>query len=573
MPQSLTIESAATGEMTVKDRDRYLHSRRDPVREADRSIEIAATLRIPAACICLGFGLGYFAESAIRRFPESEILIVEPDVPFFLGVLEHRNLTKILSHSHTHLILGADDNDVAHGLSTLPHGDISLIGPRSLYSRNIDYFDRVRTRIEQIISRREINRNTLNRFGSRWIRNLSTNLPVLSHAGRVADMKESLSGVPALVLAAGPTLDDIEPHLQSLHERSVIIAVDTSLRVALAAGINPDFTIVVDPQYWNTRHLDRCVGSNSILISESSTYPSVFRGTFLRTMLCSSLFPLGAYLESKIGYFGALGAGGSVATTAWDFARFLGCDPIYVAGLDLGYPDRRTHVGGSLFEERTHIISERRQPAESMGFLALHDANPYPVTSNTGGTVLTDQRLAVYREWFENQLSLDTKLKTVNLSANGVQIRGMSVGHVEELIEVPPIRDEIDRRLSLGQRNERSLERPIESVVSELISELEVLSSIASRGLVLVNNLVQEGGLLDTIALRSLDDIDEEIRRNTGKEIAGFLIQDAVDEITTSRANPLGQSLHLYRSIFESTHFHIDLLKRGIKLITTQART
>ena len=572
IPQSLTIESTTTGEVTVKDGGRYLHSKRDPVKEADRSLEIVAPRGNPAVCICLGFGLGYFAESAIRRFPESEILIVEPDVPFFLGVLEHRNLTKILSHNHTHLILGADDDDVAHGLSALPHGDIALVGPRSLYSRSIDYFDRVRSRIEQIMNRREINRNTLNRFGTRWIRNLSTNLPILSHAGRVAELAESLSGVPALVLAAGPTLDDIEPHLQTFHDRSVIIAVDTSMRVALAAGIDPDFTVVVDPQYWNTRHLDRCVGSNTILLSESSTHPSVFRGTYRRTMLCSSLFPLGAYLESKIGHFGTLGAGGSVATTAWDFARFLGCDPIYVAGLDLGYPDRKTHVRGSLFEERTHIISERKHPAESMGFLALHDANPYPVASNDGGFVLTDQRLAVYREWFETQISLDAKSTTINLSTNGVRIEGMSVGNIEELIDVPPIRDEIDRRLSISQRNERPIERPIERIVDELITELEVLSGLANRGLILVNRLVQEGGLLDTIALHSLDEIDEEIRKNTGTEIAGFLLQNAVDKIATSQADPLNQSIHLYQSISESARFHIDLLKRGIELMATQAR-
>ena len=569
-PQTLAIETTTSGELTVRDGDRYLHSRRNPVREADRSLEISAPHSNPAACICLGFGLGYFVESAIRRFPGSEIIIIEPDVPFFLGVLEHRDLTASLAHSHTHLILGAEDTDVAHGLGALPQGEIALIGPRSLYSRNIEYFDRVRQRIERIMNRREINRNTLHRFGSRWIRNLSANLSIFEYADRVVNMRKSFAGVPALVLAAGPSLDEIKPHLQTLSKRSLIIAVDTSLRVALAAGIDPDFTVVVDPQYWNTRHLDRCDGSGTILLSESSTHPSVFRGTFRRTMLCSSLFPLGTYLESKLGSFGTLGAGGSVATTAWDFARFLGCEPIYVAGLDLGYPDLKTHVEGSLFEERTHIISDRRRTTETMGFLALHDANPYPVISNSGGSVFTDQRLAVYREWFESQIAMNAESPTINLSSDGVRIEGMSAGAVTDLFERPPIRKEIDRRLSANKSDELRIERPIAGIVEGLISELDALSSIANRGLSLVDGLVRKGGVLDAGTLRSLDEIDEDIRSNSGKEIAGFLLQNAVEEIDSNASDPLDQSTRLYRRIFESARFHIDLLRRGVGLCDTE---
>ena len=571
-PQPLATEATSSGEMTVRYGDRYLHSRRDPIREAERSLEIAAPRKIPRACICLGFGLGYFVESAVRRYPDSEILVVEPDIPFFLGVLEHRDLSGLLLYDRIHLILGADDGDVAHGLSSLPQGDIALIGPRSLYARNSEYFDRVRLRVERIMNRREINRNTLNRFGSRWIRNLSSNLPILGQADRVVGLESSFTGVPALVLAAGPSLDDIRPHLQSLYERSVVIAVDPSLRVALAEGVAPDFTVIVDPQYWNTRHLDRCDGTKTILVSESSTHPSVFRRNYRQTMFCSSLFPLGTYLESQLGNFGTLGAGGSVATTAWDFARFIGCEPIYVAGLDLGYPNFKTHVRGSLFEERTHIISERQQPAESMRFLALHDANPFPVDSNNGGSVLTDQRLAVYREWFENQVSDDPEPTTVNLSKEGVHIEGMTVGSVSDLLSLRPVRSDIERTLISRNKNVPRAENQIGHIVESLIAELDGLSNTANRGLEFATGLIEDGGLLDAEALNSLDEIDEEIRGNTGKEIAGFLLHNAVEDLDAERADPLAQSIQLYRSICESAQFHIKLLKRGVELCKESIR-
>ena len=54
-----------------------------------------------------------------------------------------------------------------------------------------------------------------------------------------------------------------------------------------------------------------------------------------------------------------------MATTAWDLARALGSSPVYLSGLDLGFPDGRTHAAASLFEQRALSSGGRLAPSET----------------------------------------------------------------------------------------------------------------------------------------------------------------------------------------------------------------
>ena len=80
-----------------------------------------------------------------------------------------------------------------------------------------------------------------------------------------------------LVLGAGPSLDHILPFAAEIAERCVIIAVDTALAALARHAIQPDFAVVIDPQYWNSRHLDRVAPGGTVPICESSVNPRALR--------------------------------------------------------------------------------------------------------------------------------------------------------------------------------------------------------------------------------------------------------------------------------------------------------
>ncbi|HUX12450.1 MAG TPA: 6-hydroxymethylpterin diphosphokinase MptE-like protein, partial [Spirochaetia bacterium] len=361
-------------------------------------------------------------------------------------------------------------------------------------------------------------------------------------------------------------------------------AVDTSLGACLRAGVDPDFVVVVDPQYWNTRHLDQCRDGTSILISESSTHPRVFRQLKGLLYFCSSLFPLGEYIERQLGPLGKLGAGGSVSTSAWDFLRIVGCSPIYTGGIDLGFPDRQTHFRGSFFEERIHSLGTRRAPAEHHLFRYLTDAGPFKVPDNSGGTVLSDRRMIIYRWWFERQAEAYPSTATRSLSPHGVKLAGIPLASMEETLKLPEQRDWIDSELRSIRREEaepgsaRPKSLRLTAAVRSLIQDLGEIERIAREGVRTVAGafeIASSGGNAVSF-LDELNLLDEEISRSEHRNIVGFLLQKDAQSIVdrahkeATIADVLENSDAIYRGLLESTEYHRRCLQNGLERLASE---
>ena len=565
------VVASRTGEPTATYHGVYLHSRHDPRREAERA---CAAMGVPGVRVFVGFGLGYHVEAALETDTDGSIVVVEPSLSAFRSALEARDCTRCLgSRRVAFLVESAPDIAASIAADRLIEG-VEFHWNAAVKAKHAAYCDELTRNFEALRSRDVINRNTLKRFGRVWVRNLSQNLRVIADSTPVRKLAMKHSGIPAVVFGAGPSLDEAIPHARELSRRTVIVCVDTAFRPLVHAGVVPDYVVIVDPQYWNTRHLDRVPRTGASVISESSTHPRVFRVVPAETYFCSSLFPLGRTLESALEPFGQLGAGGSVATTAWDFAALLGCAPIHIVGIDLGFPSRRTHFSGGFFEERMYTFCDRFQPAEQLFHRYLHDAGPYRVPATNGGDVLTDKRMIVYKWWFENQLKIHPDRVCYNLSAGGVRIEGFPYRPIEELLALPVFRAarEIsdtakpDDPAILPNRNRRDAVR---SAVVSLIEQLHELATIAERGIDEVNRL--RGNPVGSTAV--LDRIDEQIRSLESREIAGFLMHDVVEAIVNSstaepgRASVLSSSHAIYAGILTSVTYHLETLSSGLDLM------
>lgn len=560
---------------------RFLHAPRDPVGRP-RRIFTADWVAAHPVVVFFGFGFGYEVEAFLER-PEAEsAIVVEPDAALFRSALEHRDLTGILSSPRITFLIAAEPDALA---MVLRHHE-RRSAERSLLNASVrqhrEYFDRLDAVMAAAADRARINANTLRRFGRLWVRNLIRNMHILEMAPGVSALDGRFAGLPAMLCAAGPSLDLVLPRIRELAQRVLVVAVDTAVPQLLDHGIEPDFAIIVDPQYWNTRHLDRRRLKRTVLISEGSAHPRIFRmlhnpsnlSGYLPVYLCSSIFPLGSLLEERIGEKGKLGTGGSVSTTAWDFTRLVGANPIYCTGLDLGFPDSRTHVHGSFFEERMHTLAHRLRPSEQHSFEYLHDADPFVVPANNGGTVLTDQRMMIYTWWFANQARIHADTHTVNLSPGGVAIDGIPLENVETLLSLPIRREEIDARLNhvrataTDVHSNGGIQSPSAGALTEatleLADNLECLAETARRGITVVDELLRE----PAPDLSPLDAIDTEISRFPYKDIVGFLLQDVADSLQKrSRErgfqSALESSRQLYEGLVESAEYHVSLLREA----------
>ena len=583
--KKIIIEETPSGHITMSLDGIYVHSKRDPYNEAKR---IAAAMEEgDNPIILLGFGLGFSALSISEQFPHRPIIVVEKHKEILKKALHVMDHSTLITHTHLIFIIGGTGESISAAMSIfqkMTNAAPLLVKNRALCSIDEQWYKQVEAYIRSHITRANVNKATQKRFGERWVKNLAKNLNSIKDFPGISHMEGILSekNIPVFLAAACPTLDSIKPHIKEIHKKALIVAVDTSLRFLLAENIVPDFVVSVDPQYWNFRHLDRTDRKGLCLVTESAVYPPCLRKNYDKILLSSSFFPLGLFIEKQVDVKGELGAGGSVATSAWDFSRSLGADNIWIAGLDLSFPQLKTHFKGALFEEKSHAETKRFSPGESWNFRALRDGQPFLAKRQGGGEVLSDKRLSLYSTWFENRFALYPQIKSYTASDEGLAIKGLESKPLEDLLSLGDKRKEIDMLLKEAYdkidcdfySGEKIENRQINfnNAVNDLLQGLNKIKSVAMDAAENAEKAYSRSkkGLLDDKdrerILLKLEKANGEISSSRVKDIAGFLFpytENWEEEITKSEnGNKLNGHLlfscRLYRALFKATCFTVD---------------
>jgi len=581
-PQDFKTETPAAGEPALCVKGIYVHSLRDPVREAQRLAQTADAGK--SFTVILGFGLGYAAQAAAGQ----PVVIVEKYRNLLLKAFELRDFSDFLLNNRVIFITGGSGDGIMNALAIAAKlaGNESekqspfVIRNRALCDLDKEWYGAIEEKIRTWSMKDDVNSATFRRFGRRWVRNLSRNMsavrdcPGISRLGSLAAEGEPL---PVFLAAAGPSLDRIVPLLGDIYSRCIIVAVDTSLRFFLKNGIEPDFVLVVDPQFWNSRHLDRCINNDSktSLVAESAVYPPVLNIKFRKTFLCSSMFPFGSFIENQVDPKGKLGAGGSVATTAWDFARSLGASDIWIAGLDLAFPSFKTHFRGARFEEQANSMTDRFHPVETWVIRALRDGFPFKAPRAGGGHVLTDRRLSLYAAWFENKFSVHSEVHNHFLFPEGIFIAGMQAAETQDFLSLPERRDEINMRIEkIFSQIDAEFHDPDKT--KKRAGRYEDAVSLLKRGLVKIKIAADEGAQTAKHAMKrnlnpsqrnkvinELDDITQRIANSEVKEVAGFLFPP-VENKNNASGDPfldyLNSSYKLFSSLSETVSVNLNYI-------------
>lgn len=574
-PAALEMARAASGEPSARGQGgAWLHSSRDP-RAESRRVAASFLASGPGAgadvIVALGLGLGYVLE-ALAASGRERLIACEADPGALNAAFRARDLSPLLADERLGFVVGGEPEGLISALELSGGSRAALLELKAAVAANPEWFDRARRAAERWNAKGAVNDNTLRRFGRLWVRNLARNLGAAAASPGVDRLAGLFRGIPAVVLAAGPSLDLALPHIAEISRRAVVVCVDTALRSLLRSGSEPDFLVVVDPQYWNWRHLAGLSSPASFLVSETAAWPAVFRQARRGAFLGGSLFPLGRRIEAFAGAKGQLGAGGSVATSAWDLCRIMGCAPVWMAGLDLSYPGGQTHARASLFEQRALASGSRLAPASSAQAEALVGGSSFEAPSADGATVRTDQRMTLYAWWFESRFSRPLSPATRSLSESGLGIPGLERGSVEGLLSLPERRAEIDEALGRAA----GMARPdgetaraaadFEAGLASLLAQLESIARTVEEAAVAAargRSAFGSGGD-PSDCIRVLERADESLLALEARDVAGFLLPPLA-ELLGGGARDLGESLAqseaLYRKLGESARYHLAVLR------------
>ena len=242
--------------------------------------------------------------------------------------------------------------------------------------------------------------------------------------------------------------------------------------------MEPDFIVLTDPQFWAYKHIEGIKSPSSILITESAVYPPVFRFPCKKIICCKSNFPLEHFFDSYRKEKGTLVAGGSVASTAWNFAQYSGSTEIYMAGLDLAFPQKQTHIKGSTFEQATHVNSKRISTSETSHMPIIFSGNACYEKNYNNEDVLTDQRMKMFAWWFESRIEQFPNVKTYTFSKEGLYIPGIEYCSIDKLLEKKDI-TEIKKAFISQEENINATQNNFENAINTFIKEMNKIKENA----------------------------------------------------------------------------------------------
>lgn len=535
---------------TVTQNGTRLHSAYNPQKEAETIIQ-NTDFSEAETCVFLGIGLGYTCIECAKKHPEKTLIIFEPDPYHFFSSLIFTDWAEVFKCKN--LILA---------ISCTPEQGITLINQYEILKTKIfhvkaqtnhaeKYFETLETLIKRNINKEKINIATLEKFGKLWVKNTCKNLKKSFFAQGITQYKNCAKNLPFLILAAGPSLEDVLPHLKEIQNKAIIVCVDTALRFCIKHKVEPDFIVLTDPQYWAYKHIDGIKSPSSILITESAVYPSVFRFLCKKIICCKSNFPLEHYFDSFRSDKGTLVAGGSVASTAWNFAQYAGSSEIYVAGLDLAFVNKQTHIKGSTFEQATHTTSKRILTAETSNMPILFSGNACYEKNYKNESVLTDQRMKMFAWWFESRLEQFPQVKTYTLSQNGLFIPGIEYTSIDKLLSKPQITKEKANFLSLEQK-----ELPSEQDFQKAIKSFEQEFNLIKKGIFSAINQLKNNDA-SAISLNLTDN-------QTVKQIIKMLTptQNQIQKVMQNEDSTVDKKIQELAILAENIDFCIKKIKK-----------
>lgn len=415
------------------------HSRYNPEREACKQADTAYDDQSHA--IILGFGLGYLAEEILKRLPigiaTPRLFIVEPDPSIFISAMKCRDLSHLLNDSRVVLSVGASADNVGEHwnqiLDWTSLEKLAIIDHPPSISRFKDYFERVVEKIRYLCNRSKGNLVTIMHAGTEFHTNYFSNLADSFFMPGVKRLFGKFDNVPAIIVAAGPSLDKNMHVLKKIKGKFPILAVDTAFRQLVSNGIKPDIVCAADPSYENSLDFVGVEDETDVVLAiEAMTHPDILESFHGPQMLMTFGGGLQGLIKDYREPVGQLVCWGSIATTVFDFSKKLGCNPLVFIGLDLSFQDGKLHARGSYSDdmmfEKTHRFTSIEHETEEY----INTRGVYKIIKPDGTTNFTDHNMKLYKDWFEDQFRQTTQ-RVINATEGGIVDRFVEIMSLEEV--------------------------------------------------------------------------------------------------------------------------------------------
>jgi len=416
-------------------------------------------LETTAVLFVIGFGDGHVLDALDRRGWTGHVIALEPEASSAAECLNRKAVRDWQKAGRLTMLAGPDYTGLDKVLATLSldtEKPVMAGNPEAVRAHREACVHAART-VSRAWFGARANDEAKRKNAGRYLQNTLRNAQAIVREGDAAALKDMFTGVPALVVGAGPSLDRNVADIARYQDRVVIIAADTSLRPLLAAGIEPDIVVATDPTETNARHLNDLPScGRTHLVAEGSVDPESlphFEGrTFFFRIADHHPWP---WLRQSGHDRGHLRAWGSVLTTAFDLALTMGCEPIVFAGADLAFTDGRPYARGTTYEEVWRRAEMWGQPIEDCWAAAIAGWPDTQEAGVTGDIVRTAPHLRSFRDWIAAEAAKATGRTIINGTGGGILL-GPGIAQqplAGALSSLPVLSAGVTRRIAEARRS------------------------------------------------------------------------------------------------------------------------
>ena len=413
----------------------YLHSRYDPLKEAQTwalGVENAANQRAeqedspgPMCYVIDGFGLGCHVHELFQRLTGDAFLVVsDPDLVAIRTALDHFDYSEIFASGRLIILTAADREEIFQRLEKHAHAmTLGVLFTPPLVRVNADFHAKIHTLISEYAAYVRSTLLTVLTNSVRTAENVLHNLPTYVATEGIDVLRNRFASRPVVIVSAGPSLRKTLPTLKRLRDRVVIVAVQTTLKPLLAAGITPDFVTSLDYHEISATFFENLPDLDRIhLVAEPKAHWTVIdacRGKIPISLLGNEFARL--VLADPDEPHDCLPAGCTVAHLAFYLAQYLGGDPIILIGQDLGFTDHVYYSPGTALHDTWRPELGRFCTIEMKEWerIVRHRRLLRPVKDLQGRQIYTDEQMFTYLQQFEKDFAA-SPARVIDATSGGV---------------------------------------------------------------------------------------------------------------------------------------------------------
>lgn len=440
--------------------------------------------------LIFGFGDYRYVKCLSEQYPDNLIIVYEPCEEILAKQMCSYDLTELFQKPTVRIVAGKKIRLLFEAvLSTfVTYNNINhlLYGVIPNYVKMFaEEFDEYRRKIKEFAEFEVVTRNTLILREDCRGKNFLYNLDRFWKETGISELAKALESVdktkmPAVIVAAGPSLDKNILLLKEYQDKVFVLCVDAALRTAQKNGVKPNLIISTDPKFKDPTIFDNTYGKNlPLVVAVTSDYRILQKNGAKKFYYYERGEYIDRILQDTEGALHGLNTGGSVANGAFSLVTdFMKFQTVILIGQDLGYPDNRLHAKDVFYDEK-----EIKPEEDSIYFY---------VDSVDGGKVLTEENMNMYRLWYENQITDHPELTVIDATEGGALIHGTKIMTLAEALadytdnskvdfdaliaNTPPLLSETDKNC-VSKRIEESYQN-IDSIIQKLKKQEKIYDKL-----------------------------------------------------------------------------------------------